>query len=142
MFGENNGYATVIGTGGTLPYIYVWDSLVTNQINDTAINLFSGNYNVQIIDNNGCTLDTTITISEPAELILSDIYTNVSCFGGNNGLAVVEVSGGIPPYIYLWIQQLEIKFLILHLIFLQVYIRYQFMIQMDVYRFFSINIPA
>ena len=102
-FGGNNGYATVIGTGGTLPYIYVWDSLVTNQINDTAINLFSGNYNVQIIDNNGCTLDTTITISEPAELILSDIsYSNVSCFGGNNGLAAVEVSGGMPPYVYLW----------------------------------------
>ena len=102
-FGGNNGYATVIGTGGTLPYIYVWDSLVTNQINDTAINLFSGNYNVQIIDNNGCTLDTTITISEPAELILSDIsYSNVSCFGGNNGLATVEVSGGMPPYVYLW----------------------------------------
>ena len=102
-FGGNNGYATVSGAGGTLPYIYVWDSLVTNQIIDTAINLFAGNYNVQIIDNNGCVLDTIITISEPAELILSDIsYSNVSCFGGNNGLAAVEVSGGMPPYVYLW----------------------------------------
>ena len=28
--------------------------------------------------------------------------TNVSCFGGSNGSATVEVSGGMPPYTYIW----------------------------------------
>src|SRR5690606_38212943 len=29
-------------------------------------------------------------------------YTNVSCYGGNNGVATTSITGGVPPFNYMW----------------------------------------
>ena len=63
--------ATVQAFGGTPnsigdPYIYVWSN---GQTTATATNLTAGNYNVRVIDANGCEVASTVTIDQPAELI-------------------------------------------------------------------------
>ena len=39
-----------------------------------------------------------VFIDEPSELIATDSSTNVSCNGGNDGVATVYISGGTQTY--------------------------------------------
>ena len=61
----------------------------------------SGLYTYNTINANGCdstaTLDLTILI-----LGVTDVVTNVSCFGAADGSIDLSVIGGIEPYIYQW----------------------------------------
>ncbi|MDP1746651.1 MAG: PKD domain-containing protein, partial [Bacteroidota bacterium] len=99
-FGESNGSASVIPTGGTSPYTYVWNN---GQTTGTATGLIAGNYSVTTTDSKSCTTVISITITEPALLSSNVSQTNVSCYGGNNGSALVSTpSGGTSPYTYLW----------------------------------------
>ncbi|MAC94148.1 MAG: hypothetical protein CMC96_01470 [Flavobacteriales bacterium] len=98
--GLSNGRAVVTANGGTLPYTYLWND---NQQTDTASNLSAGSYSVTVTDNKGCTATANITISEPAQLTVSNASsTDVSCNGGNDGQATVNINGGTTPYTYLW----------------------------------------
>ena len=91
-YGSNNGYATITPNGGISPYSYNWSD---GQDSATATNLYSGIYNVIITDSLGCVaVVDSIIINEPIELTSSYTQTNVSCFGGNDGSALVNFFGG------------------------------------------------
>jgi len=69
----NNGTATAIVTGGTLPYQYQW----SNGTADTAaINLSPGVYNITIFDDNFCSQNNNLVLIE-----LSDTCIDTSIFG-------------------------------------------------------------
>ncbi|MBI2271082.1 MAG: PKD domain-containing protein [Bacteroidetes bacterium] len=98
--GGNNGSATVIPSGGTSPFSYLWSS---GQTTSTASGFSAGNYSVTITDANGCTAISSVTITQPSTALASGTSQgNVSCFGGSNGTASVSASGGTPGYTYLW----------------------------------------
>jgi hypothetical protein len=97
--GGNNGSASASVSGGTAPFTYSWSNQNTTSNNN---NLTAGTYLLTVTDANGCTKTETITISEPTALSASTSKTDVSCYGGNNGTASVNVSGGIAPYTYSW----------------------------------------
>ena len=60
-----NGQASTSVSGGTTPYTYLWnDSL--SQTTATATNLVSGSYSVTVTDNNSCTKNGPVTLSNPA----------------------------------------------------------------------------
>lgn len=99
-FGLNNGFATALGSGGTLPYSYSWNNGAGT--NATAINLISGSYEVTVTDANGCTAQSDVFIAQPTQLSATSSKTNVTCFGACNGTASVAVSGGTPNYTYQW----------------------------------------
>ena len=98
-FGGNNGTATVNPSGGTSPYFYSWSNGITTQ---TSTGLSNGNYSCTITDSKGCTVTKSIFVTQPNILVSSIQQTVVSCFGGNNGTATVNPSGGTSPYFYLW----------------------------------------
>ncbi|MFK7808687.1 MAG: LamG-like jellyroll fold domain-containing protein, partial [Saprospiraceae bacterium] len=64
--------------------------------------LTAGDYDVLITDLNGCNISITVTVTEPPELILDTIPTEVSCFGGSDGELDLVVTGGTTPYTYSW----------------------------------------
>lgn len=97
--GGNNGTATVTATGGTAPYTYSWDN---GQTTAAATGLISGNYTVTVTDANGCSNTATVNITQPAALSIASTQTDVSCFGGNNGIATIAPTGGTAPYSYSW----------------------------------------
>jgi gliding motility-associated-like protein len=102
-FGQNTGSVTVIGTGGTPNYTYSLDGAVF--VASGIFNgLLAGPHIVTIMDNNGCTVNIPITITEPVAPLTASITTqvNVSCLGGSNGSATVTGSGGTIPYSYDW----------------------------------------
>ncbi len=99
-FGACNGTATVLPTGGTGTYTYLWmpGSFTTNSING----LCPGSYTCTVTDFNGCSSNYTATITQPALLQVSIAHTNANCNSACNGTATSTVTGGIAPYTYLW----------------------------------------
>ncbi len=101
--GIADGSATVsISSGGTSPFSYAWNTTPA-QTTATATGLSAAGYSVTVTDANICTQNATVTVSNnsaPTGSISS--FTNVNCFGGNNGKASVTPSGGASPYTYLW----------------------------------------
>jgi len=99
-FGVNNGSAVVTPIGGVAPYTYVWSNGGTTS---TATNLSAGQYTVTVIDAFGCSQVLSVTINQPNQLVGTIINSNdVSCNGGSDGTATVNVVGGTLPYLYIW----------------------------------------
>jgi gliding motility-associated-like protein len=99
--GMFNGSATVSATAGNAPYSYTWAPSAGNS--SVAIGLNAGIYTVTVKDANNCTATATTTILQPTLALAAIIsHTNVSCFGGNNGMANVNVTGGTTAYNYTW----------------------------------------
>jgi hypothetical protein len=101
--GGNDGTATVMVTaGGTAPYSYSWNT-VPSQSSSTANGLTAGSYTMYVTDATGNTGSWTLSITEPAPVKLRKVYSDVTCFGANDGTATITViSGGTPPYTYTW----------------------------------------
>jgi hypothetical protein len=94
------GTATVNVSGGTGSYSYSWTPAGGNAA--TASNLSAGNYTVTITDSNNCSIQRSFTITAPPALTTTQMQNNVTCNGGNNGSATVNVSGGTGTYTYSW----------------------------------------
>ena len=100
--GAADGSATVIVSGGTPNYTYLWNDS-NNQTTATASNLTAGNYSVTITDANLCSITKSVSVSEPTSYSASiSSSTNVSCNGGLDGSATVSVTGGVGPITFSW----------------------------------------
>lgn len=98
-YGGSDGEATALPSGGTPPYSYLWSNGQTTQ---TATNLVAGDYSVIVTDDAGNIIQATITVDQPEEIVIVINGTNPTVIGGNDGSATANVSGGTPPYSYLW----------------------------------------
>ena len=99
-FGNSTGSVNLTVTGGTSPYTYAWSNTTTQE--DPA-NLAAGTYSVTVTDVNGCTSQTSVTITQPqAPLALSTTQVNVLCFGNSTGSIDLTATGGTSPYTYAW----------------------------------------
>ncbi len=98
---QSNGSATVTASGGTGAYTYTWSPVGGNA--STANNLGAGNYTVAVHDINNCAATGTVTILQPPSFTLSVTSTSVSCNGGTNGSATVNINGGTGPFNYNWL---------------------------------------
>lgn len=97
--GSCDGSATVVATGGAVPYTYLWSNGDTATLADS---LCAGGYSITVTDSAGCiTVDTT-TVNEPAPFTLSFTTTPLACNGACIATASVATSGGAAPYTYLW----------------------------------------
>ena len=98
--GDSNATATANITGGVSPYSYDWSS---GHMQQTATNLPAGNYTVLVTDDNNCQISvSTEVIGPPSFEFDSTYFTDVTCFGGNDGTGGVFVVGGTPPYNFSW----------------------------------------
>lgn len=100
--GDDDGTATIIPAGGTMPYSYLWDANANNQTTATASNLVVGNYQVTLTDDENCTTVASIEITEPNELTADISGLNPNCPASNDGTATVVPIGGTPGYNFLW----------------------------------------
>ncbi|MBK8848071.1 MAG: SprB repeat-containing protein [Bacteroidetes bacterium] len=95
----NSGSATVIVTGGTGSYTYLWNTGATTS---SISGLGAGAYTVAVTDANGCSTTCQTILSNPAGLSVSTGVNPVTCNGLTNGTATAQASGGSSPYTYLW----------------------------------------
>jgi len=101
-FGDTNGIATAIMTGGVAPFSYLWDISVTIQNDSTAINLGEGTYSVEVTDNNGCVSTETVNIIDSTLIVASFVSDSINCFAGNDGEIIVSANGGAGNFSYQW----------------------------------------
>lgn len=96
-----NGAAPALVNGGTTPYSYSWTP--SAQTNSVLTNVGAGSYTCFIVDNNGCTTSSSVTLTQPNQLIITtNTVIPVSCNGGSNGLINTNVTGGTPFYNISW----------------------------------------
>lgn len=99
-FGLSDGQATVTANG--IGLTYQWND-PANQTTATASNLPAGSWNVIISSSQTCDTTITVNITEPAVLsVLAVQNQEVSCNGGNDGIALATALGGTTPYSYQW----------------------------------------
>ncbi|GGB20182.1 hypothetical protein GCM10011511_49900 [Puia dinghuensis] len=103
-FGAATGNATITLTGGTPPFSFNNGEgvfLTTSNAVTNFPNIPAGTYPLIITDGAGCTINLSLTISQPPAIQVSGVVVNA---GNNqsNGSITVTVSGGTPPYTFLW----------------------------------------
>ncbi|MFN5223469.1 MAG: beta strand repeat-containing protein, partial [Bacteroidota bacterium] len=96
--GQANGSISVVSTGGTGTLTYSLNGS-TSQSNGIFNGLGPGTYTIIVSDNNGCTVSSQSTITQPA-LLTSTSTSILSTCGNNNGSITLTVQGGTSPYTY------------------------------------------
>lgn len=99
--GLNDGSIDLSVSGGTAPYSYFWSNGLSFE---DISNLDANTYYVTITDSNGCTLQDSAVIIEPAPLnAIIDSSKDILCFNSCNGSAYGNASGGTSPYQFYWL---------------------------------------
>ncbi|HXH99537.1 MAG TPA: gliding motility-associated C-terminal domain-containing protein, partial [Sphingobacteriaceae bacterium] len=99
-FGDASGSVSVIGSGGTAPYTYLWSNGATTQ---NIRGVPATTYSLVVTDANGCTFSlNNLVVAQPVAKLTSIINNqiNVLCFGDNTGTVTVQAQGGTSPYSY------------------------------------------
>ncbi len=97
---------TVTG-GSTGSYLYDWSTgdgggIVTGQQDQNTLR--AGTYHLLVTDENGCIVETDITLTQPEAITLELVPTHITCqgLGFDNGSVNLTLTGGIGPYSYSW----------------------------------------
>ena len=99
-FGSCDGTGVINFTGGTAPYSFLWTPSMQTVFNPS--NLCPGVNSATITDANGCAVTGSVTLTQAfTPVVVTTTPTNSNC-GQSNGGACATVSGGLPPYSYIW----------------------------------------
>lgn len=107
-FGADDATIRSTPAGGTPGYNYQWSANASGAITQTVPSLGPGTYNVTVTDVNGCTVQSSVVVTEPAPIVPAASATTsyngfeISCFGLTDGGTTVNVVGGTPGYTYNW----------------------------------------
>jgi uncharacterized protein (TIGR02145 family) len=100
-YNAEDGKISLTVSGGKEPYSYQWSN---GEATKNIENLSEGKYIVTISDSKENSLIDSAIISQPQPSIIMMTYekTNVSINNGSDGSIDITVSGGVPPYSFLW----------------------------------------
>ena len=93
--GTGTGTASVVASGGTPGYAYLWDD-PDAQDTFTATELFNGLYTVTVTDINGCTISDTITVNLVTSIENIKHLAVIKIFPNpNNGNFIIKIDGEV-----------------------------------------------
>ncbi|MEM6272239.1 MAG: PKD domain-containing protein [Bacteroidota bacterium] len=98
---NDNGTASVIATGGTPGYTYLWNDLGA-QTTATATGLAPGQYEVTVTDNNGCSAIASVAVGDIPPPTVTAGPAASFCEGEGGAQITASGSGGTPGYSYTW----------------------------------------
>lgn len=90
-------------SGGSPGYTFLWSPVPSaGQGTGSVSGLCAGDWTVTVTDVAGCDTTVTFTVEAPPPVIPIITITDATCAGLCDGTASVAVTGGVPPYTYLW----------------------------------------
>ncbi|CAA6827279.1 MAG: internalin, putative, partial [uncultured Aureispira sp.] len=98
-FGGSDGTATISLTGGVGGYTYNWSN---GNNTATATGLDANTHSVTVTDANGCSVISTVIITQPSTLQIALNIDSVQCKNGSDGSVTAVLTGGTFPYTYQW----------------------------------------
>lgn len=99
-YGDTTGAVYITVTGGTPAYTYSWTGGNTAE---DLVGIAAGTYTVTVTDAQSCTAESTpVTITQPGSAISASAVISDQTGGSANGSITQTVTGGTPPYTYLW----------------------------------------
>ncbi len=96
------GIVVLVASGGTMPYTYTFNGKTNNS--GVFADITPGSYSWSVTDASGNTITGTTTVNETSTPPFT-IYTtikDVACFGKATGSITVNISGGTPPFTFIW----------------------------------------
>ena len=97
--GASDGELEAIVSGGTPTYTYLWNGTSSG---NPLTNIPAGAYTLVVTDANGCTVSSTIPLSDVGNLAIAITSVDVPCNGACVGEATANASGGTGPFTYNW----------------------------------------
>jgi gliding motility-associated-like protein len=92
----NDGEITVNAVGGTTPYFYFVNSTTVFQTVPQIVVSnplpAGGVYNIDVVDDNGCKAQTTITVANIPKPVYTVAGTDIKCYGDNTGTIRFDVT--------------------------------------------------
>ncbi|MDN3668961.1 gliding motility-associated C-terminal domain-containing protein [Echinicola jeungdonensis] len=88
--------------GGIAPYRYKWSNGATSS---SINNLPSGDYQVEVVDAEGCSISQNFEVKNSSELNVTHQIQDLACNGAANGWAKLDIQGGAAPYQVQWMDQ-------------------------------------
>ena len=96
--GDSNGEISIAASGGTGVLNYSIDGGAFQAIPNFT-GLISGDHVLSILDANNCQKDSTVTVGGPTPVVIdSELSTNLTCSGDDDGTITINASGGSAPY--------------------------------------------
>lgn len=104
----NNGNdASIVLTpsgGSGAGYLYSWTPIPPNgDGTNSALNLTSGTWNVEITDSDGCSETYDFDIINPSPIVINATPTDPTCAVFCNGIITISASGGYGGFTYQWL---------------------------------------
>ena len=107
--GQATGKIMLRVNGGTEPYSILVDNTqmainVTSSTLQTINSLYAGTYDVQIEDTKGCKSQvSSVEIKQPAPISINVVsHSDATCKNAENASVVLQGTGGVQPYTYLY----------------------------------------
>jgi len=102
--GEETGFIAAAVSGGTLDYIIEWTNPAGDVINTTDFqieNLPAGSdYCLSITDAMNCMSTACLPLTEPFPLTVDADISDITCFGDDNGIIDLTITGGVDPVVF------------------------------------------
>ena len=93
------GFAFSEVVGGIEPYVYSWSTGDTTKF---VTDLMSGEYALTVVDDFGCSHDSTFIITNFEEVLSELEVMDVACHGADDGSITVKVTQGEEPFVFDW----------------------------------------
>lgn len=98
--GAADGSADAQASGGVEPYSYAWSDGAGTEA--TASGLAAGTHTCTVTDAQGCSVEASVTIAEPAPLTVDAGADRTICAGGAPITLEAQATGGTSPYVFAW----------------------------------------
>ncbi|RVT71088.1 PKD domain-containing protein [Flavobacterium sufflavum] len=105
-YGDATGAINVNVTGGVPSasgYNFAWtgpNGFTSSNQNLSGIG--AGTYNLVVTDNQSCSKNLTVSITQSPKINIAYTTTPIVCYGDNSASISVTISGGVPGYQYQW----------------------------------------
>jgi gliding motility-associated-like protein/uncharacterized repeat protein (TIGR01451 family) len=95
----SQGSINLSAAGGTPNYTFFWNN---GENSEDITGLYAGTYSCIVTDENFCTKEITIILSDPDAVTISETHQDVLCYDESTASINITINNGIAPFDFEW----------------------------------------